>query len=234
MQGVEDLPEIWGVGVPSTFPTAVYDNICGAIEGIAPRNEALLEAGRGAWLAVGYRYLAVVGWDTEWRSLLAQQGLRPTPAVRLKQESAVFAFHMAAVAVVDSFCFAVYCLAANAQPKMEAAFRAKPHRIDPPAVLEALKKFYPEEALTEALVSLLSSPDWERLTRLRNVLAHRSLPVRTFDDLSMLSAKWSLGSYGIETTAVDEGITTIPRAWLEDGLAAVSYTHLTLPTKRIV
>jgi hypothetical protein len=93
-------------------------------------------------------------------------------------------------------------------------------------VLRLFEEAFPSEAITGAMQKCLSSAEYETLTQLRNVLAHRGTPPRQHffstngldrpsaipNNLKDLAANWR---YDME---LDAGCLTSYKAWLENSV----------------
>jgi hypothetical protein len=167
--------------------------------------------------------------DEEWRESLDEFGDIPRPDERFRQETSLFGFYVAAVSVIDCFCFSVFAAAALARPENfnEVVQPDEQWSITRWTTSTRLSKFYPNAPLTERLKGTVESTDCKRIFHIRNVLAHRLAPLREYtldEDLrQVLSSGMKLEISAEESTAVAPPLTAQPRAWLSGRLAALTH-----------
>lgn len=137
-----------------------------------------------AWQAVRYRYRTCVERADEFRGLLfAPSGIAwPHSAAWLagvgdeeltyKLEQAIYVFFMGGLSVFESFGFCLYFLGNALQPG-DFQHVAAPRKIKLAVTIEAFKAAFPSAAITTCLADVVQKPEFIRIDKIRNVLAHR-------------------------------------------------------------
>jgi len=221
--------DVHGVPSPDDFPSEAYAKVSYLLDTWPNPDGEAWEQARGGWLGVGYRFLAAATFDEAWRESLAEGGAAPIPEVRLRQETSLFGFFMAATAVMDCLSYSAFGAAALVRPEafremLKSETRKRIWTKDVPGRLRAA---FPETALADSLEAALGSEGYCQLDRTRNVLAHRLLPSRQhFVDpvTNRLTrpSEWKLDIRGTETVGMTPAFTAAPRAWLAENLSALT------------
>lgn len=92
------------------------------------------------------------------------------------QNNALYSFFMNAHSFFESFYFMMFTLGAMAVNKK--AFNVEEHRISPGLTKALYLKYFPNDAITKDLSSILSSKNYQRICNMRNILSHRCQPSR--------------------------------------------------------
>jgi hypothetical protein len=127
--------------------------------------------------------------------------------------------------VVESFCYAVFATAALTQPNhFREIQRWDQHRaINYSGTSARLLARFPGERLPVSLKAALAVPECRQIAGIRNVLLHRSLPLRHLsldaDGESVGPSEWHVGIRGFEAVAINPDLTALPRLWLSRTLA---------------
>jgi hypothetical protein len=216
--------EILGIPTPEDFPSEPYLKVTHAFESWPDVNRKVLEQLRASWNAVGLRYLAAARWDEEFRECLNSAGPAPHGLALLDQDSALFGFFAAAVAVIDSVSYAAYAAGALARPGDFPYVReSMQRRINLDSTIAALKQKGQHSTLGFALEETAGSAEFRRICDIRNVLVHRSVPLRDLEldpgTLALQGARLQFQIHGQEPVLIEAALTAAPRDWLASRVA---------------
>ena len=131
-----------------------------------------------AWQAVRYRYRTCFETAEEFKALLADPSSAWWRAggndeeLVYKLEHCIYEFFTNGLSVFESFCFALYFFGEALKPA-EFPHAATPRKITPAATAKAFTQAFPGYEITTALAQLLRKPQFIRIDRIRNLLAHR-------------------------------------------------------------
>jgi hypothetical protein len=193
---------IWG-NLPSAYPTEQAERVYRAL------HEELQSGPSGTWTlaqrlvgqafkGVAYRFRAAAEYCVEHqRSLEAPGGSAPVAGEEFVQERALFGFFCSALASLESFAFAVHCLAAHYEPAAFLLDEKHLRQATPEPVSRRLAAQWPNAPIGSALSSLKDDPEFVRLSKIRNVLSHRAVPSRLImAGGGSIEASWQLGAHG--------------------------------------
>jgi len=137
-----------------------------------------------AWQAVRYRYRTCVERADEFTGLLfAPSGIAwPNSSAWLagggdeelayKLEQAIYVFFVAGLSVFESLGFSLYFFGNALQPG-DFPHVAAPRKINLAVTIDAFEATFSSAAITSCLADLVQKPEFIRLDKIRNVLAHR-------------------------------------------------------------
>jgi hypothetical protein len=225
-----------GLDLPREFPVGPYDDAHALVMDRLTASLSLQREFNGAWNAVVYRFLAAAELDTSLRRSFRKFGAAPPIPERYRQERDLFAFLANACSVLDSLAYALYALNAGPYPlAFPLVTRADRTDVGFFRTMDLYRIHFPHELITQQLVSVSASPDFEELRRLRTVLVHRSSPSHNVrqDGETDDSVAWD-GPHPDNATEVDPALTARLRAWLAETLrdvvpAAVSFVRADPP-----
>lgn len=215
--------------MPPGFPDEAYLKFGLLAGGLFPSpisDEALndrLEKGRQfnqAWLAVRHRYRACADSNDEYKALFDNPSAGWSAGLRdeeyeYKLERCLYLFFTSALSVLESLAFGLYFIG-NALSAPHFKHVSDPRRITLTLVQGAFGKAFPQAPITSALQQLTKDEEFERLSNIRNVLAHRLVGGRTIRSRGVTHPNgtyeqerwetWHLAGSGLERR-FDEGLT---------------------------
>jgi hypothetical protein len=217
---------------PDDFPLDAYLKVAYEFESWPDIDRRVLEQLRASWNAVAFRYLGAARWDDEFRDSIATAGVAPRGAQLLEQDSALFGFFAAAIAVIHSLVYASNAAACLIEPDWfrEVADPGKQWKIAPKKTADQLACIFPDLSLGPTLHTLITSEEFGRINDIRNVLVHRSVPLR---DLAIdtqahvvLGAALQFEIHGKEAVTIEPALTADARGWLAANLETVAYAMI--------
>jgi hypothetical protein len=206
------------LALPSPFPDVVFEavknRISGKMHGPSPTSEHLAGSHNG----VRYRLRACADYSDEFTQSIQRFGDSPPPDERYQQERLLFGFFLSGYAVFDSFCFFMYIAAAQL-PTGHFPTHQPGHikSINCKSTPKAFAKAFPNEAMTVALKSLIANQTFKDWDNYRNILAHRSAPVRSIyasfgSSVPDPAADWKIDPAG--GLKIDANLTPPRLTWL--------------------
>ena len=226
-----------GLSVSSDFPRVLYESFWAKVSSSIPPSAPRVELGFG-WNAVAYRFKACEEANESFKASLSNHGASPPPEERFSQERWLFEFFTSGQAVLESFAYASYAVGTLLQPQHFQMLSAKDLRkITVKRTFELYKVAFPQEMVTATFDALVHDPSWEEWTEVRNVLAHRSAPGRTF---AIGGGTPGMATWKTFNFAIEEALTADRKRWLAetltgliealDDLAAIKFPSLTRST----
>jgi hypothetical protein len=209
-----------GLDLPREFPVEAYDELQTLVMDRLAASPALQREFNGAWNAVAYRFLAAAELDASLGRSIRKFGAAPAVEERYRQERDLFAFFGNACSVLDSLAYALYALNADRHPgEFPLTTREDRQNVEFFATKELYRTYFPDQAITDQLVSVASSEQYDEIRRLRSVLVSRSSGSRNGEGRAV-----SVGSKNEDGAHLDDGtelkpeLTARSRAWVAEAL----------------
>jgi hypothetical protein len=135
-----------------------------------------------AWLAARYRYRACADSSIEYKLLFDSppetwSAGRPDEEYEYKLERCLCLFFTSALSVLESLAFGLYFIG-NAVSPAHFKYVSEPRKITLNQVRDAFGKAFPKASLSAALRQLTDDNEYDRLSNIRNVLAHKLVGAR--------------------------------------------------------
>ena len=167
-----------GLEVPSDFPSEPYE---AARHLMIPKKDRFSDLWReftGAWNTLPYRFLSCTRQNDIYIESVRRFGTSPSSPQRFIQEEALFFFFVAGLSAIESLCYGLYFIAAMVDQNSFPTNNKR--KIIPEETSRCLRATFPYESITSTLGGLLESSDFTDWNEIRNILAHRISPSRTF------------------------------------------------------
>jgi len=201
-----------GIVMPDDFPTALYESIHSRLTPItvsAP--EATYDQYKGAWNALSYRFLSCEEHNKAFIKSIKRAGNSPPSSERYIQEKELFNFFVNGLSVIESLFYGLFAIAsmidsANFPIKTKKDMRA----ITPEETARKFEKLFPMESISDVLKKVNGSKKFIEWKTIRNILAHRSSPRRSFyaGGPENGQAQW------IHNISIDKDTTALRYKWL--------------------
>lgn len=165
----------------------------------------------GSWNAVAIRFLSCVEHDVKFTESIKKAGNSPPHPERYFQERELFGFFVTGLSTIESFCYGLYAIGSILKP-LDFPFQ-KPKdmkNVTPEDTFERFKNKYKGEKITLALNQLIDSSEYKEWKEIRNILAHRIAPGRSFHHGGSHHGE-TLWIKGIQ---IDNNTTVSRRKWL--------------------
>ncbi len=220
-----------GLDLPREFPVQPYDELQTLVMDRLSASPALQREFNGAWNAVAYRFLAAAELDISLSRSIKKFGATSEVAERYRQERDLFAFFGNACSVMDSLAYALYALNADRHPaEFPLTTRDDRQNVGFFPTKDLYSTYFPDQPITQGLVSVASSPEFEEMRRLRTVLVSRASDSRGIQQGAEVN-----GSLVADGRHLDDGtelkpeLTARSRAWVSETLrtlvpAALEFT----------
>jgi len=196
--------ELQTVGIipPTDFPIVPYNalhNHC--------QNKQISKEYRSGWNAVAYRFKGAADSDADFQTAI----VRSDHEGRYLQERALFGFFTSGLATIETFCYAIYFVAASKKPA-DFPSTANPRSISIDATLHGLRNAFQSDRLIITLASIHSSAELKEWKEVRNVLSHRSAPGRAIEP--PFAGPQSPDEWQLNGIVLDSNTTASRRTWL--------------------
>ena len=183
------------IPVPVDFPTEAYERVNQRVSAAFNSYQAAWNAtGKpgsappwgpwqqyaAAWRAVLYRFASTSSHDEAFTKRIRFCGRSPELAQQYALDDDLFGFFVKGLSTMESFCYAVYSVGAMIDPSTFHFITTNLRRIDVGKTRQAYSEAYAGEGLTNSLQDLDGSSEFAEWNTIRNVLAHRISPSRTF------------------------------------------------------
>jgi len=211
-----------GLDLPREFPVEAYDELQTLVMDRLAASPALQREFNGAWNAVAYRFLAAAELDASLAKSIRQFGAAPPVEERYRQERDLFAFFGNACSVLDSLAYALYALNADRHPEeFPLATRDDRQNVGFFPTKDLYQSFFPGQAITQQLVSVASSEEYDEVRRLRTVLVSRSSGSRGIPDGGENDSSIGDGRHLDDGTKLSPELTARSRVWVSATLRAL-------------
>lgn len=217
--------------MPAGFNAIAYEDVHRRIISLKESHFDVWSELAASWNAVAYRFYACAEYNEAFIASV-QQTFSPPPLARYAQERDLYGFFVNGLSTIESFCYALWAIASTLKPAV-FLFNMPEHRrsISPETTADKFSSHngYKEEPLAQTLQNLRTASEFVEWKEIRNILAHRSAPSRTFNEGGSNSgtASWFKG------LAFDQNTTALRYEWLVtklsdllETLAVFVATHL--------
>ena len=144
---------------------ALFQQIEASISPLPTESDPIGEA----LTAVGYRVIAAREFSEDFGRSVGE-----SPC---EEEKHLFAFLGSALSSLECFCFSMYFLGVHLD-RQNFSLGGKTKAINIETTAVTFQKAYPKDPLTQLLAQIKPTPEFIRLSELRNVLMHRLAPQR--------------------------------------------------------
>src|SRR5215211_5629249 len=142
------------------------------------------------------------------------------PSVMLKRD--LYGFFVSGLSVIESFCYAMYAMAAMIKPgRFPITTSENKKNVHPRMVAEKFASVFSIEPVTQELGALINHQDYEDLKDVRNVLAHRASPARHHSVTHPVGQESEFGPSLWGTWRLDAHLTADRRRWLNSTLSSL-------------
>lgn len=167
--------------MPPDFPVAHYESVHNKVQPLARTSNHVYEQFAGAWNALSYRFLALTEYEAKFAASLTGAGSRPVPPDRYRQERDLFGFFSNGFSVFEATFYGLFSLGSFFSAASFPMSTAKDQqRITPSSTAAAMTKAFPGDPIHQVISTVSSDPAYLELREVRNILAHRAAPGRTF------------------------------------------------------
>lgn len=198
------------------FSETTYENIKTIVISYFGDNSVEFKDFIQSWKAVELRFIAFTEQDEIYTPSIQNFGDAPQTDERIKQDNSLFFFFISGISVFDSYSYAIHGLVSS----INQNFKIQPeNRINFTTVSQKFKSFFPDESLTNELLSLSDSTQFIQFKEIRNYLTHRVHPGRVLylsgGSNQATPAEWNIGG---NTLTLDNDFTKNWRLWLSTNL----------------
>jgi hypothetical protein len=169
-----------GLAMPSDFPVTEYLSISNKAGTRAGSAADVLQHFSGAWNAVVYRFHAVNAYQEALGPALEGARHGVVGPERALQERDLFGFFSNGFSVFEATFYGLYSLGALASPAMFPMTEADQRKINLSFTIDCIACAFPNDPIIQVLNCIKGDTDYASWSRIRNVLAHRVAPGRTF------------------------------------------------------
>ena len=201
--------------MPVDFPNREFNEITERVAKFG--NDPRYKEFAGGHHGVKYRLRACYDHSDQFVSLFDQFGVGPARIEdRVGQESNLFGFFSSGLSALECFGYCIHFMASliNSTDFQTTNLKA----ITLKSTSTAFAVAYPTEGITTAIQVTLNSDEFSKWSDLRNILSHRSAPVRNFFMSGPENTNWQAGSGNIK---FDRDLTTDRLSWLKSEMNAL-------------
>lgn len=170
-----------GLEMPPDFEVSVYNSVNAHAELAMNGDQEKLSEFWAGWNAVAHRFASCTSYGNAFADSVREYGDSPLPAQRHDQEQALFGFFVSGLSTLDSLAYAVWFICAMKRPERFPASSPQERKaIILPNLRDKMLAEFDGDSLAVTLRAICSSTQFCQWKEIRNVLAHRSSPPRTF------------------------------------------------------
>lgn len=198
---------------PEDFNVSAYETVQSRVGPLQKAYPVAYEQYAGAWNAVRYRLRSCVEHDQAFVESIRRAGVAPETEERYFQERELYGFFTTGLSTIESFYYALYAIGAMVDPKNFSITTAQDLKgIKPRLTAEKFARHFSAESIVSELKRVLSDPVYDEWKTIRDILAHRASPGRSFCPGDSLIAVWKAGPF------IDTQTTALKREWLAQNL----------------
>ena len=205
------------ITMPSDFNVDAHFSIHSRITSLSGFDPDTVKQFQGAWKAIVYRFKSCAEHDEAFTTSIQTHGNSPPPPDRYIQERELFGFFITGQAVIESFGYGLFAIAALIQPIDFPILTDKEQRkINLKNTSEEFEKHFSGDDITIALEKLLREDTYTEWQNIRNILIHRVHPgrlIRLSNHPPDPPVTWK-----VMDIEVDASTTSVRRKWLAETL----------------
>ena len=189
--------------MPPDFPVVPFKKIQVGLRKKVDTTGVVYQEYSGAWNAVSYRFLAATQYSDDFTDSITKYGSSVNREERYRQEKNLFGFFTNGLSTLEAAFYGLFATGAFLNPSTFPMMTAKEHKyVSPERTHKAYSKAFPGEPILALFDQTFSDDGYVQLKDIRNVLAHRTAPGRTFyvslDSSEPLPAEWKLFGLSID------------------------------------
>ncbi len=205
----------FAIEMPDDFQVGAYEAVVVRLKDRRDQNPVCWGEYADAWKSIAWRFRACAEHDESFRDLLRKFGVSPQSQQRFNQERELFEFFVSGQSAVESFCYGAYAIGALLDSAMEKLLRGSPRDVTPKRTAADFQSKFSGTTLANSLSQLVLDQSFSEWSEIRNVLAHRGHPGRTFN----VGGPGPEAVWNIPKLELNEDLTRKRRKWLADTLA---------------
>jgi hypothetical protein len=177
---------------PDGFPVDAYNAIYNGIPKKARRRKRLWADFRDAWSAVAYRFLSLDYYADAFAKSVEKDGIAPAQPMRGKQERFAFGCILNALSCLETAHYGLFAVGALVSKEFPLCNEKDRGRVTMDRTARKFAQVFPREPVTIALRRVERARAVKRLQTVRNIIAHRANPPRSFRMSEPKRADWKL------------------------------------------